>query len=231
MDLSTLENGQNIEVGDSFRYYAEGDFEIQWESVNANDETLTGILIQDKIYHIVAVKDDPDGKYIQISEYHPGDKFADAAHNRERLHIKCFLQAFHISQRLSVMFRTPYKQITIEIYKEFIDINSETPANIAENGNLKTLIINKFFRMVEKPGAGSVISAEGTVAIDLAILDDITPLIDNVNKIYDVREQDHQSNHIAIITFWLHWMVLHRNLERHIPSSMIKRSSPFKLQQ
>ena len=41
--------------------------------------------------------------------------------------------------------------------------------------------------MVEKPGAGSVISAEGTVAIDLAILDDITPLIDNVNKIYDVR--------------------------------------------
>ena len=85
--------------------------------------------------------------------------------------------------------QNPYKQITIEIYKEFIDINSETPANIAENGNLKTLIINKFFRMVEKPGAGSVISAEGTVAIDLAILDDITPLIDNVNKIYDVREQ------------------------------------------
>ena len=184
-----IRNGQNIEVGDSFRYYAEGDFEIQWESVNANDETLTGILIQDKIYHIVAVKDDPDGKYIQISEYHPGDKFADAAHNRERLAYKVLPTSISYFPEIICDVQNPYKQITIEIYKEFIDINSETPANIAENGNLKTLIINKFFRMVEKPGAGSVISAEGTVAIDLAIIDDITPLIDNVNKIYDVREQ------------------------------------------
>ncbi|WDS61285.1 hypothetical protein SBM3_00206 [Synechococcus phage S-BM3] len=184
-----VRNGQNIEVGDSFRYYTEGDFEIQWEAVNANDEVITGVLIQDKIYHIVAVRDDADGKYIQISEYHPGDRFADAAHNRERLAYKVLPTSISYFPEIICDVQNPYKQITIEIYKEFIDINSETPVNIAENGNLKTLIINKFFRMVEKPGAGSVISAEGTVAIDLAIVDDITPLFDNVNKIYDIREQ------------------------------------------
>ena len=184
-----IRNGQNIKVGDSFRYYQEGSFEIEWQATNKLGELVTGILINNKIYHVVAVKDNVNGKFIAISDYHPNDKFADADHNRERLTYEIVPTTISYFPEIICDAQNPYKQITIEIYKEFIDIDPTTPAKISENGNLKTLIINKFFRMVEKPGAGSVISAEGTVAINLSFLDDITPLIDNVNKIYDIRDQ------------------------------------------
>lgn len=184
-----IRNGQNIEVGDSFRYYKEGDFDIQWQASNAIGETITGTLIKDRIYYVVSVRDDIGGTYIRISEYHPKDNFADAAHNRELLTYKIIPTSISYFPEIICDVQNPYKQITIEIYKEFIDIDSTTPAKIAENGNLKTLIINKFFRMVEKRGAGSLVSAEGTVAIEVSYIDDITTLFDNVNKTYDIREQ------------------------------------------
>lgn len=182
-----IRNGQDIQVGDAFRYSQSTDAEvIEWTTQNSLLETITGKLVNDKIYYVLYTVNDPDGKYIALSEYHPDDKFADIDHNREILPLKIIPTDISYKHILSCDNQNPKNQITIEIFKDFIEIE-DTRVKVSENGNLKTIIINKSFRMREKRGIGSLISAEGAVAIDIRIVDDITNQIDGDTKIFELR--------------------------------------------
>ena len=191
-----LRNGANIEVGDSFKFYQDSfDYELTWKAINAAGDIIEGKLVDQKIYYVTEAMNDGLGNaYIKISDYHPNDTFADADHNRERMNLSLQPTLGSYLPNFSCDPQNPNKQITIEIFKQFIDIDPTIPMKLTDS--LKTVQINKFFRMVERPGMGSLISAEGTVAIDLSYVDDITANIDGVKKIYDIREEG------SLITPW-----------------------------
>ena len=185
-----LRNGSNIKVGDSFKYYQDSfDYELKWKGITAAGDIVEGKMVDQKIYYVTYAENDGLGNaYIKISDYHPNDTFADAEHNRERFDLS--LQSTSPNSYLpnfTCDAQNPNKQITIEVFKEFIDIDPTIPMELTDS--LKTVQINKFFRMVERPGMGSLISAEGTVAIDLSYVDDITANIDGIKRIYDIREE------------------------------------------
>ena len=184
-----LRNGADIEVGDSFKFYQDSfDYELEWKAINGAGDIIEGKLVDQKIYYVTeAVNDGLGNAEIKISDYHPNDAFADADHNRERMNLSLQQTAGSYLPNFSCDAQNPNKQITIEVFKEFIDIDPTIPMELTDS--LKTVQINKFFRMVERPGMGSLISAEGTVAIDLSYVDDITADIDGIKRIYDIREE------------------------------------------
>ena len=184
-----LRNGADIKVGDSFKFYQDSfDYELKWKAINAAGDIIEGKLVDQKIYYITdAINDGLGNAHVKISLYHPNDTFADAEHNRERFDLSLQPTLGSYLPNFTCDSQNPYKQITIEVFKEFIDIDPTIPMELTDS--LKTVQINKFFRMVERPGMGSLISAEGTVAIDLSYVDDITANIDGIKKIYDIREE------------------------------------------
>ena len=192
-----INGGKDIEVGDSFRYYQSSDYEVKWTAINAAGENIdnNGLgnkLVVGKIYYVIDTTPDymgTDGIWITISDQHPNDTFADAAHSKERLSYKVLPTSLPYYSEIICDPQNPQKVITIEIFKQFIDIDPLIPMKLAPGGRITTVQINKFFRMVERPGVGSLISAEGTVAIDLAYVDDITANIDGIKKIFDVRKE------------------------------------------
>ena len=191
-----LRNGENIKVGDSFKFYQDSfDYELEWKGITVGGDIIEGKLVDQKIYYITDVENDGLGNAnVKISLYHPNDTFADAEHNRERFDLSLQPTLGSYLPNFTCDSQNPQKQITIEVFKQFIEIDPTIPMELTDS--LKTVQINKFFRMVERPGMGSLISAEGTVAIDLSYVDDITANIDGIKKIYDIREEG------SLITPW-----------------------------
>ena len=192
-------------------------YKVKWTgqtSLGVNT-TVTGWLNSGQMYYVVKTEVDNtgEGQYIWISDRHPSDAFADSEHNRERL-IFILRPTSQANQNIistapngttGLLDETygdgdyyaefmcdkenPQNQITVNIFKEFIDLDPTIPMKVTDGGRITEIRINKFFRMVERPGMGSLISAEGTVAINLAYIDDVTANIDGISKIYDIREQ------------------------------------------
>lgn len=179
-----IRNGQSFKVGDAIKLSNLSDVEVEWQAISITGEVIRGRLVNNKIYYVLQAIDDPDGKYIKLGLYHPDDKYADIDHNRENYYLNLIPTEISYTLEFFCNKQNPLINIRIEILKNFIDIE-DTRADLA--GSLKTIQINKFFRFAERRGIGSLVIAEGSVAVDLRLVDDLTPIFDENTKIYELK--------------------------------------------
>ena len=181
-----LRNAFGVQVGDALKYRSTSQDEvISWNATNLAGDQVTGRLVHNRIYHVLEITaTDQYGTWIKVGQYHPSDKFADAAHNKENYVYNLVPTAISYKHEFRCDSQNPKTLITINILKNFVEIE-DTRAQLGPS--LKTIQINKFFQFNRKRGIGSLIVSEGSVAVDLKQIDDLTPTFVEGVKMYDLR--------------------------------------------
>ena len=180
-----LRNALYVNVGDVIKYdNTNQDQVITWSAVTESEEVITGRLVHNRLYYVLDVVSDQYGTWVQLGHYHPKDKFADVDHNKENYPLKLIPTDVSYKHRFVCDKQNPTTLITVEIIKEFNSIR-DTTASL--DSTLKTIQINKFFQFSKKRGIGSLIVAEGSVAVDLKQVDNLSPSFVAGTKIYDLK--------------------------------------------
>jgi len=181
-----LRNAFGIQVGDALKYRSTSQDEvISWNATNLAGDQVTGRLVHDRIYYVLEITStDQYGTWIKFGQYHPEDKFADVDHNKENYIYNLVPTDISYKHEFRCDTQNPKTLITINVLKKFVEIRDTRPQL---GPSLKTIQINKFFQFNRKRGIGSLIVSEGSVAVDLKQVDDLTPTFAEGVKMYDLR--------------------------------------------